>query len=223
MRSLFIPGFSLALGLALTASSPYAHADKRVRCESKGYRHASCGIPDHGYVRLDRQVSSTRCVQGRNWDYNHREIWVDDGCGADFVVETREHGSHHSGSDSAKVAAAVAAIAILGVAAANADNKDKNSHREDDDYGRAGHSSYVPKWMLGDFKAYNEQARTDVYMTIESDGRVRAKTDSVRVNGYVNDRKIYVGDTVFEVQRTDRGFDTVQVGRWSNRVSYSRR
>lgn len=219
VRHLFLPAATVAIGLVLAASSPYAHADKRLRCESKGYRHTICGIPDHGYVRLDRQVSSTRCVQGRNWDYNHREIWVDDGCGADFVIETREHGGSHS--DGAKVAAAVAALAILGVAAANAGDKDRD--HDDDDRGHSGHSSYVPKWMVGDFKAYNEQVRSDVYMTIEADGRLRAKTEDVRVTGYVNDRKLYVGNNVFEVQRTDRGFDTVQVGRWSNRVSYSRR
>lgn len=208
----------LMLSLALAGPPAGARSDSGLlRCESKNYRHTVCGLPDHGYVRLERQLSSTRCVQGRNWDYNWREVWVDDGCAAEFRVERREHSSRHDDKD--KASAAVAALAILGAVAVASGSRD---HHDDDDRGRVGHASHVPRWMVGDFRAYNEQARAEVLMTVEPDGRVRAKSDGVRLNGYINDGRLYVGDAVFELERTDVGFNTTQVGRWSNRVAYRR-
>lgn len=217
MKSLFLPGVVVALGLLSVHASPYAR-DTFVRCESQGYRQAVCRLPTHGYVRLERQFSDTRCVKGRNWDYNAREIWVDDGCAAEFRVELREH--DRKDNDAVKAAAAVAALAILGAVIVNAaDDKD---HHADDDYGHGGHASYVPKWMVGDFRAWNDRVGAEVLMTVESDGRLRAKSGTTRVTGYVNDRRMYVGDAVFEVERTDVGFNTVQVGDWRNRVAYRR-
>lgn len=223
IRSALISAAVLATGLACLAPSVWARSDTGyIRCESKNYRHTVCGLPDHGYVSISRQISGTRCVQGRNWDYNWREVWVDDGCAAEFRIELREHGSRHSGDDKDKAAAAVAALAILGAVAVAADSKDHRDADEGRDRGRVGHASYVPRWMVGDFKGYNDQARAEVLITIESDGRVRAKSGDIRLTGYVNDRRIYIGDTAFEVERTDVGFNTTQVGRWSNRVSYRR-
>ena len=204
----------LAVALALPGA---ALADKRVRCESHGFRHATCGIPDHGYVRLDRQLSDARCVQGRTWDYNHREIWVDDGCAAEFVVETRSGSAKHEG---AKAVAAVAAIALLGAVLSNAEHP--QHHQHDDDHGRSGHTSHVPSWLVGDFRGHNDRAGKEVLMTVEKDGRVRAKVDGHRLTGYVNDRRLYVGDAIFELERTGDGFNTVQVGDWNNRVHYRR-
>lgn len=63
----------------------------RVRCASQGYRYNMCQI-DTGRgssVRVERQISDTRCVQGRTWGFNRAGIWVDGGCEAIFRVDRR--------------------------------------------------------------------------------------------------------------------------------------
>jgi len=204
------------------AFSPLAvQADEVIRCESNDYRYRTCALSDHGYVRLHRQISSTACRQGQNWDYDRRAIWVDDGCAAEFIVEDRYHTSKDKNHDGEKAIAAVAAIALLGaVAAANHKDEDKYDH---DGYGRGGHSSHIPSWMVGEFRGYNTDRHADVRMHIGSDGRVEAHTGGVDLRGYVNDQRLYVGNAQFEIERAGDGFNTVQVGDRRNRVHYSRR
>lgn len=62
-----------------------------VECGSPQYNYAMCQV-DTGRgsrVFLKRQVSDTRCVEGRNWGWNRAGIWVDKGCSGVFVVERR--------------------------------------------------------------------------------------------------------------------------------------
>ena len=61
----------------------------------------SCGSPQYNYnmcqvdtgrgsrVRLQRQTSNTRCIEGQNWGWNRAGIWVDKGCGGVFVIDRR--------------------------------------------------------------------------------------------------------------------------------------
>lgn len=60
-------------------------------CESRDFRYNMCqvDIGRGGDVRIVRQISGTRCVQGRTWGYNRAGVWVDGGCTAEFVVERR--------------------------------------------------------------------------------------------------------------------------------------
>ena len=63
----------------------------RVRCASQGYQYNMCQV-DTGRgsaVRIERQISKTRCVQGRTWGWNRAGIWVDGGCEAIFRVDRR--------------------------------------------------------------------------------------------------------------------------------------
>ncbi len=57
-----------------------------VRCESDRDRRRECSIPRGSRVRLFDQLSSTPCVQNRNWGYYRDELWVDDGCRGIFEV-----------------------------------------------------------------------------------------------------------------------------------------
>ncbi|MCW5580156.1 MAG: DUF3011 domain-containing protein [Luteimonas sp.] len=59
---------------------------RTVRCESKGGRSHRCDVDTRGGVTLVRQLSDTRCVQGRNWGWDRGGIWVDGGCRAEFRV-----------------------------------------------------------------------------------------------------------------------------------------
>jgi hypothetical protein len=62
--------------------------NKSVVCKSEGYQYNHCPLKRQGRrVRIVRQLSETRCVQKDNWGTNRDGIWVDLGCGGEFVVE----------------------------------------------------------------------------------------------------------------------------------------
>jgi len=60
-------------------------------CESRDFRYNMCQVDvgRGGAVRIVRQISGTRCIEGRSWGYNRAGVWVDGGCAAQFVVERR--------------------------------------------------------------------------------------------------------------------------------------
>lgn len=63
----------------------------RVRCASQGFNYNMCQV-DTGRgsdVRIERQISDTRCIQGRNWGWNRAGVWVDGGCEAVFRIDRR--------------------------------------------------------------------------------------------------------------------------------------
>jgi hypothetical protein len=65
--------------------------DIRVRCASQDYHYNMCQVDvgRGGRVYIERQISGTRCDEGRNWGSNRAGVWVDGGCEAIFVVERR--------------------------------------------------------------------------------------------------------------------------------------
>ncbi|HEY5804248.1 MAG TPA: DUF3011 domain-containing protein [Lysobacter sp.] len=206
--------------LALAGWSGWAWADYNVTCESRDNRHQSCPLDQGaGYVSMDRKLSSSSCDQGRNWDYNRREVWVDDGCRATFKVHTG--GSGHGSDHDAKVAAGVIAGAVLLGALMHNGNKDDQKYRDDNYYG-GGHTSYIPAWMVGDFVGYNAMYNATVRMTIQPDGQMNAVANGKGLSGWINDGQLHVGNEVFTVNQSGDGFVTSQVGDHYNQVRYSR-
>ena len=138
--------FMIVLAVAGTCiiSTPVL-ADKSVRCESQNNQYKMCRVDTHGYVRLEKQLSNSECRQGRSWDYDRRGIWVDDGCRAEFVVESRHHTDDHEDHNGAAAAAAIAAVAMIAVAAAASSDNDSDdvpeTRYQDDRYHHGGHSS----------------------------------------------------------------------------------
>lgn len=59
---------------------------RTIRCESDHGRTRHCDIDTRGGVFLSRRLSSTPCIQGRNWDFDWRGVWVADGCRAEFTM-----------------------------------------------------------------------------------------------------------------------------------------
>lgn len=57
-----------------------------VYCESGDMKRHWCSEGIGRTVRLLRQRSEARCVQGRTWGVDRSGIWVDRGCRADFEV-----------------------------------------------------------------------------------------------------------------------------------------
>ena len=66
-------------------SNGYAQ-QRMVRCESTASRRVFCPAATMGRVRLARQLSNRTCIQGRNWTYSARGIYVSQGCRAVFAV-----------------------------------------------------------------------------------------------------------------------------------------
>src|SRR4051794_26513099 len=67
--------------------------DHRVKVESNdGHRarHTE-NIGRDETVRLVRQLSDARCVEGRTWGWDNRGIWVDRGCRAEFLITDSGH------------------------------------------------------------------------------------------------------------------------------------
>jgi len=217
MKKTFLPALAV-LGLASSSLAPtLAHADDTVRCTSSGYRHTTCRLNSPGRVTLQRQTSSTRCVQGRNWDYDARAIWVDDGCGGEFRVDS----SSHNRKTVATAAGVVAAAVLLGALA----DQTQNGHPKyaDDKYFGSQHSSYVPDWMVGQFRGVNTKYdNTEVLLTIKPDGQAMALAMGHEIGGYINDNLLHAGDAVFTVNQTRDGFATAQIGDPLNVVQYRR-
>ena len=56
-----------------------------VLCESKDGNYRECATGFRNPPTIERQLSSTRCVEGRNWGHRPGVIWVHGGCRARFV------------------------------------------------------------------------------------------------------------------------------------------
>lgn len=208
-------------GLILASSvyTPRASANDTITCESRHQRYTTCPIQSHGYVTLRRQTSKAPCIQGRTWDYDRRNIWVDENCKGRFEVETRHHTDDHEDHKGENALAAAAAVAIIAAVAASSKD-DPHDKYNDDNYHGSRHSSYIPAWMVGDFEGYNIKFGSEVSLHIKADGKVSAKVDGARLHGYINDERLYVGDAEFYIDRAGKGFNTTQVGNTENQVHY---
>jgi hypothetical protein len=212
-----------------------ARADYSVTCESRNNSYQRCPISQAGYVTLKRNLSKSQCIKGRNWDFDRREIWVDDGCRAQFNVATSSYSyrgndyssnnSHGGSSDGAKVAGALVGLAVLGAIVNNNQHKNDTRYRDDNYYG-SRHSSYVPGWMVGTFEGYNPQYGASITLRIDSDGQASGDADSragtARINGWISNEELHVGDSVFSINQTRDGFTTSEVGDHYNQVHYRR-
>ncbi len=57
------------------------------QCESRNNRYTNCDSGRvRGQVEVYRQLSDRRCVYGQNWGNDRGQVWVDDGCRAEFAV-----------------------------------------------------------------------------------------------------------------------------------------
>jgi hypothetical protein len=90
-----------AAAAALGLAPRHAAAQSLVNCESVNGDRQVCRVDTRGGVSIRRQLSSTRCVEGRNWGYSRSAIWVSNGCRAQFVVNpTGRYGSVYNNNGS---------------------------------------------------------------------------------------------------------------------------
>lgn len=57
-----------------------------VRCESTGGRQVYCRLPFKAHLEVARQLSSARCQYGVTWGVDGNNVWVNNGCRADFAL-----------------------------------------------------------------------------------------------------------------------------------------
>lgn len=98
--------FRIGGNLSGSDDGNYNGSAQVVRCESPRGARNQCRVDVRGGVRLLRQLSSTRCVQGRNWGYDHGGIWVSQGCRADFEIGSRSGNDWDGGNAGAPDGAA---------------------------------------------------------------------------------------------------------------------
>ncbi|HEX7808767.1 MAG TPA: DUF3011 domain-containing protein [Thermoanaerobaculia bacterium] len=67
-------------------STSQAAFARTLRCESKKNGRTICSTDTSYGVQLAQQISQNNCELGRDWGYDQRGIWVDNGCRADFRV-----------------------------------------------------------------------------------------------------------------------------------------
>lgn len=80
-------------------SPGYGQGGQRFRCESDGNRQRYCSVDTRGGVQMIRQLSSTPCLRGRNWDYDRNGVWVSHGCRAEFATGYGNDGGYYGGGD----------------------------------------------------------------------------------------------------------------------------
>jgi hypothetical protein len=66
---------------------PGAPPGQVVSCGSPQYRLLRCPVPP-GWrgARIIRQTSDAACVEGRTWGFDRDSIWVNEGCGGEFIA-----------------------------------------------------------------------------------------------------------------------------------------
>lgn len=61
---------------------------RTITCKSVNWQYRHCSANTKGRrVRVNRQISGTRCNRGDNWGTDRGGIWVDRGCAAEFSIE----------------------------------------------------------------------------------------------------------------------------------------
>jgi hypothetical protein len=58
---------------------------RTIRCESTDNRTRECAAGFRGRAVLTRQLSDSRCVEGRSWGQRGSNIWVSQGCRGEFA------------------------------------------------------------------------------------------------------------------------------------------
>jgi hypothetical protein len=225
MRSLVLSTFRpVAVALAVLLAVPPAFA-RTVRCESREFRYNYCPVQTYGNVTLRYEMSRSSCQFGRGWGYDHRGIWVDRGCRAEFAVDEGRRGSYsgyggYGGYDrdrdsGSKAGAAVAGVA-LGAAIAAAIVASKNKNRQDD-------RDLVPSWLIGRFEGYNTEAHADVAMQISPSGTVTGYLPGgEQAHGTYRDGGVEFSGVLFDLEKTGSGFTLTQRDDRNNVVVYHR-
>lgn len=69
---------------------PARPGSMRINCESRDYQQQYCPTGQQIVnAWVIEQISSAPCIQGRTWGFQNNDIWVTQGCAADFGIQGR--------------------------------------------------------------------------------------------------------------------------------------
>jgi hypothetical protein len=66
-----------------------SQAMKTVVCEARGRKRTTCRADARFGVRLTHEISRNQCVVNETWGANRNNVWVSNGCRAEFTLKTR--------------------------------------------------------------------------------------------------------------------------------------
>lgn len=192
----------VSVALVAAAFPPAASADERtISCESRRGRYRFCPADTDNRVELRRQYSGTPCVLWRNWGYDYRGVWVDNGCRAEFRV-----GRGLSGGETAAVVGGIAAAAIIAGIVAS-----KRGDRGDWDRG-------VPDWAIGSFRGWDDRERMTLQINISPSGGAHGWADADEFTGRIEGDRLYVRDRSFRIRRNGDGIRLEEDGGRRQRI-----
>lgn len=197
----------MTLGLTLVQQSAFGSEVRRITVRSENYGYYYYRVDTDNRVRLIRQISRSACIQGRSWGYDHRGVWVDRGCEAEFEVGGGDDDKGMSGGKKAAIIGGVAGAGILtAILIAKSRDKDKNTEASRD--GKAT----VPNWLVGTFRGKNPASGEEMQVTIYPEGKVAAlytggTTRDVNDYGSYSNNRIQFGASLgWSVSRQGNGF-----------------
>jgi hypothetical protein len=84
---------TVALALLSVLVGATTAAAERVRCRSRDYKYETCRVSGRiTHARVVDRHSDRPCIPNRTFGWRGNQLWVDDGCDADFEVDTRDGG-----------------------------------------------------------------------------------------------------------------------------------
>jgi hypothetical protein len=86
---------TVALALTSVLASASIASAERVRCRSRDYRYEQCRVSGRiTHARVVDRHSDRPCIPNRTFGWRGNQLWVNDGCDADFEVEVRGEGGY---------------------------------------------------------------------------------------------------------------------------------
>ncbi len=188
-------------------------ADERtIVCESHRGTYQYCRVDTEGKARLKNQLSRAPCQLDSTWGYDHRGVWVDDGCRGEFTVGKQRRHDNNDNSDIATAIGVIGGIALLG---ALLDDSDSSSPPP-------SYQTRVPAWAIGSFRGYDEFYSADIEFTITPEGRLSGYANNSRIDGYYHNNQLQIGRGLFHVRSDRNGFVATEVGNSRNQIYYRR-
>lgn len=205
---------------SLVPNIAYAGDQVKITCDSDDFQLVRCPIKNEG-ARLLKQISASSCKRDRDWGYDRKGIWVDNGCAAEFLV-TKESGSS---SKDDKAAAALLGGLLLGALVVSAmdetppsnnsnNNSNNNNWNANNNTGVNTASSWgnnnnvntqsivIPNWAVGSYRGRNPISQVREEIIITRDGLVRVVRQGQSFAGsWLNNAEFAIGPDIYRVSR----------------------
>lgn len=76
---------------ALLSGQATAYYEETFICESIKNRTSYCDVDTSNGVELVQQLSRSPCIEDQSWGYDHRGLWVSQGCRGEFGISVSRH------------------------------------------------------------------------------------------------------------------------------------